>query len=48
VVANQIPRFVARVLGVSWLLAFAKPFDGIHLIAMGEVFYQLMNKVLCL
>ncbi len=33
---------------INWLLALAKSFGGIHLIAMGEVFYQPVSMVLCL
>jgi hypothetical protein len=40
--------FHAFHLGVNWFLALAKPFGGKCQILMGEVFYQLVNMVLCL
>lgn len=38
---------IAIVLGSIRLLALAKPLNGIKLIAMGEVLYELVNRTLC-
>jgi len=45
VAIGYIPRFMVHVFGANKLLALGKPFGGIHPIALGEVFYPLMNKV---
>jgi hypothetical protein len=39
---------VVWILGACWLLALAKLSSGIHLIAVGKTFYQLMDMTLCL
>jgi hypothetical protein len=43
IVCGDIPRLVALVLGANKLLAMAKNINGLHPIAMNEVFLQLMN-----
>jgi hypothetical protein len=48
VVMSHIPMPVVRIFRATRLLALAKPFGGIHLIVVGEVLYQLVNKVLFL
>jgi hypothetical protein len=48
VVANHILGSVVQVLGVNRFLVLAKPFNIIRSIIMGEVFYRLVNKALCL
>ncbi len=48
VAINYISRFVVPILGANRLLALAKFFGGIHLIAVGKTLYWLMNKALCL
>jgi hypothetical protein len=44
---GRFPRPIACVLGVVRLLVLSKPSNGIKPIAMGKVFYQLVNKTLC-
>jgi hypothetical protein len=48
VVTSHIPKSIVRVLNVNWLLALANYFSGICLIAMGDAFYRVLNKALCL
>jgi hypothetical protein len=48
VVMNHIPMPIVWVFGATKLLALAKSFEGIHLIVVGEVLYQLVNKTLFL
>jgi hypothetical protein len=39
VVIGRILKNIARAFGAAKLLALAKPFDGIQLIAIGKVLY---------
>lgn len=39
---------IVHILGATKLLTLAKPSGGIKPIAMGKVFYQLVNGALCL
>lgn len=47
-VVGQILRFITQILGATRLLTLAKPISGVQLITMGEMFYQLVCKALCL
>jgi hypothetical protein len=38
---------IVHILGATKLLTLAKPSSGIKPIAMGEVLYQLVSRVLC-
>jgi hypothetical protein len=44
---GHFPWPIACVLGVARLLVLSKPLNGIKPIAMGKVFYQLVNNTLC-
>jgi hypothetical protein len=48
VIVGHISRSIAKALGVTRLLTLAKPSSGIQPIVIGEVFYQLVNRTLCL
>jgi hypothetical protein len=49
VIACHIPRSIAQAFVTTKLLALAKPFGGIQLIAMGELSLILVNEQsLCL
>jgi hypothetical protein len=45
---NHIPRSIVLTLGVVKLLALTKPFENIDLIAIGQVMYWTVSKILCL
>jgi hypothetical protein len=47
VVVGSIPRFVARILGVTRLSTLAKPLGGIGSIIVDKMFYWLLNRALC-
>jgi hypothetical protein len=40
-------KSIAHVLAAIMFLALAKPLVGIKPFALGNVFYQLVNKILC-
>jgi hypothetical protein len=44
----HIPPQIARVLGITRLLATIKLLGGVHPIISGESFYQLTSHTLCL
>ncbi len=48
IVCEDILRSAALVLGVNILVALAKENGGLHFIAIGEVFLQLVNRSIIL
>jgi hypothetical protein len=44
---GRFPRSIIHILGAITFLALAKPFGGIKLIVVGEVFYCLVSIALC-
>jgi len=45
---NDIPKLAGLVLGTNKLLAMAKDIGGLHIIAIGKVFFQLINHSIVL
>ncbi len=48
IVQGHIPPQIARVFGITHILAMIKPSGGVHPIIMGITLYQLTSRVLCL
>jgi len=48
VIVRRISKSIAKALGATKLLTLAKPSSGIQPIAIGKVFYQLVNRTFCL
>ena len=48
VAQGDIPTYVARMLGTSQLLALQKPLGGVRPLAVGEGFYRLVSRAICL
>ena len=48
VARGDIPAHVARMLGTSRLVALQKPLGGVRPLAIGEGFYRLVSRAICL